>query len=281
MRQARLLLGWLDDTQAAHFLSGQRMGVPLTDEQRGRLNAARAAVAARPVRRDPNDTIRDAPAVLENHIAALQGLPSAQPYFAEGWRVVLADLRQLRTVQPSIYPDRAEATVPAIDSNDIAALAAISLPLLAQQPAQANFDPINKIWVMSSPNLNLQVVGAWSQPVQVAPGNVATAYGFVVAALPSFMQVAKHRDRLVLRDGYHRAHGFLRRGVPIVPAFYREFGDDEQLGFPAGLFAPNIYLGERPPFLPDYTADVVSGEAELPSSERIIALPSVQINQNR
>jgi hypothetical protein len=107
------------------------------------------------------------------------------------------------------------------------------------------------------------------------------AYGFVVAATPSFMQVAKHRGRLVLRDGYHRAHGFLQRGVPIVPAFYREFGDDEQLGIPAGLFAPNIYLGERPPLLPDYTADVVSGEADLPSPERIIALPSVQINQNR
>src|SRR5438445_11615870 len=137
MRQARLLLGWFDDTQAAHFLSGQRMGVPLTDEQRGRLNAARAAVAARPVRREPNDAIRDAPAVLQNHIAALQGLPAAQPYFSEGWRVVLADLRQVRTVQPSVYPDRALATVPAIDSNDIAALAAVSLPLLSQQPAHA------------------------------------------------------------------------------------------------------------------------------------------------
>jgi len=103
----------------------------------------------------------------------------------------------------------------------------------------------------------------------------------VVAALPSFVQVAKYRGRLVLRDGYHRAHGFLHREVPIVPAFYREFGDDDQLGFPVGLFAPNIYLGERPPLLPDYTADVVSAEAELPSPEKIIVLPSVQINQNR
>ena len=281
MRQARLLIGWFDDTQATFFLSGQRTGVPLTDKQRGRLNAARAAVAARPVRQDPIDAIRDTPAVLQNHIAALQGLPAAQPYFAEGWRVVLADLRQLRTVQLSVYPDRAQATVPAMDSNDIAALAAVSLPLAAQQPAQANFDQANKIWVMSSPNLNLQVIGAWSQAVEVAPGNVASAYGFVVAAMPSFVQVAKYRGRLVLRDGYHRAYGFLQHGIPIVPAFYREFGDDEPLGFPVGLFAPNIYLGERPPLLPDYTADIVSEGVELPSPERIIVLPSVQINQNR
>src|SRR6266853_218079 len=281
MRQARLLIGWLDDAQATLFLSGQRMGVPLTDQQRGRLNAARSAVAARPIRQDPNDAIRDAPAVLQKHIEALQRLPAAQPYFAEGWRVVLADLRQLRTVQFLVYPDRALATVPAIDSSDIAALAAVSIPLVTQQPAQVSYDQLNKTWVMSSPNLNLQVVGAWNQPVEFAPGNVATAYGFVVAALPSFMQVAKYRGLLILRDGYHRAHGFLHRGIPIVPTFYREFGDNDQLGFQAGLFAPNVYLGERPPLLPDYTANVVSGEAELPTPERIIVLPSVQINQNR
>ena|SRR5712692_24341 len=56
------------------------------------------------------------------------------------------------------------------------------------------------------------------------------------ACLPSFLQVARFQDRYFLRDGYHRAFGFLSRGIWRVPAFVREFGRTEEMGRPLGRF---------------------------------------------
>lgn len=49
----------------------------------------------------------------------------------------------------------------------------------------------------------------------------APVFGYVLGALPSFMQIAVIDGRCILRDGYHRAVGLLSRGISVVPAFVR------------------------------------------------------------
>lgn len=77
------------------------------------------------------------------------------------------------------------------------------------------------------------------------------------------LSVARIQGRYFLRDGYHRAYGFLSNGIYVVPAFVREFGATEQLGIPAGMLPTGAWLGDRPPFLPDYIDDAVSAEVRL------------------
>ena len=83
-----------------------------------------------------------------------------------------------------------------------------------------SFDPQRNAWSIASANPNLRVVGNFAGPlpaVNAPPG--AFSLGFFVSRLPSFMQVARFQGRYFLRDGYHRALGFLLSGINQVPAF--------------------------------------------------------------
>src|SRR5216684_2023100 len=83
--------------------------------------------------------------------------------------------------------------------------------------------------------------------------------GFSVAIVTSFVRIARYRERYILVDGYHRAHGFLRRGIKVVPAFVSEVHSFESLGLPpVGMLPQDAYLGDRPPLLADYLTDEVS-----------------------
>jgi hypothetical protein len=279
MRKARVLLGWLDDSQAAHFLSGFQGGTVLNEEQKKQVEQARRSVAGRAVHVDSNP-IQDAPASLANHIAAVEKSAPAKVFLGQGWKVVMADLRQVRAIQPLVYVDYAESSVAAVNP-DLASIAAASLPLPTAINLPASFDQQRQTWIISSPNLNLQITGVYGGQVQLGPDNTPTVFGFTIAAPPSFMQVAKFRGKFVLRDGTHRAHGFVSRKIYIVPCFYKEFGQHEELGVgPMGLISADTYLGDRPPFLSDYSSNTVSVETTLPSSSRTIVIPGLQLSQN-
>ncbi len=102
-------------------------------------------------------------------------------------------------------------------------------------------------------------------------------FGFAVALMPSFVQVARVQNRLVLRDGYHRAVGFLSRSISRVPVLLRDYAEFEDLGLPPGLFPPAVYLGERPPRLVDFLDDEVSAEASLPAFQRMVVIHGLEL----
>jgi len=83
---------------------------------------------------------------------------------------------------------------------------AVSLPVPTSDQLPAQFDESRNVWLFTAPNPNLRIVGDFGGQVQ--PGLVGL--GLVVAISPSFMQGARFPGRLFLRDGYHRAIGFLR-----------------------------------------------------------------------
>jgi hypothetical protein len=99
--------------------------------------------------------------------------------------------------------------------------------------------------------------------------------------LPSFLLVVRSQGRYLLRDGYHRAYGLLRRGIAVVPAFVREFAPHENPGLDnPNLLSSAVYFGERPPLLPDYADDTVAAATQLPASENLIVITSVETNMN-
>jgi hypothetical protein len=109
------------------------------------------------------------------------------------------------------------------------------------------FDNAQKAWVIPAANPNLRIAGTWSGPV-----DGMLVFGFQIGMLPSFVSVARYRDRYVLKDGYHRAFGFLRPGIKCVPAFVRDVQSFEALGLlTTGMLPQDAYLGEHPPLLSD------------------------------
>jgi hypothetical protein len=273
-RRARALIGWLEPADAVVILAGRRHDAP-SDPQRDEIaRRARDEVAARPTGLDQANIIEEIPAELEEHVATLLAAPAAQPFIAEGWRVKLVDLRRVFALQPTVFTEQAGERVAAVDPEDLRSIATVSLPLPTQVELPAQFDQARQAWIISSANPNLRILG---QSMGRSPESVAVL-GFGVGLTPSFLQVARAAGRYVLRDGYHRAYGFLTRGINRVPTFVRDFGPHADLGLPAGLLPRSVFLGDRPPTVADFLADTVSVDVLLPASQKMIVVHALELN---
>jgi hypothetical protein len=271
-RPARALLGWMQREQAQRIQAGQRADANLPEHEE-RARRARISVGARPAGIDQTNLISEAPAELQEHIAALQKAPAASQYFQQGWRVCVADLRKVCALQPQIFTDDAVERTAGVQPGDLNGIAAISLPLPRSATLPVIFDQARQSWILSSANPNLRVVGNWNAEVQ--PGILGVGFG--VSVMPSFVQVAHFSNRYLLRDGYHRAYGFLRAGISFVPILTREFEPFEDLGLPPGLLPTAAYLGDRPPLLTDFLNDDVSADVVLPATQKMIVVAGLEL----
>ena len=197
--------------------------------------SAREVVASRPAGIDQTDILSELPPELEEHVAQLRQNPAAAVMFQQGWDVVLVDLARVCAFQPTVVADAAIERVQDVKADDLAAIAAITLPTSAAKPPRVQFDPSKQAFMVASPDLNLQIVGPASGPAPDGSGGVVL--GFTVLAPPSLLNVVRFQDRVFLRDGYHRAYGFLSRGITHVPAFTRTMEAIEDL-IPPRTFLP-------------------------------------------
>lgn len=271
-RPARALLGWMQPEEAQRIQAGQRTDINVP-EYAQRAERARMAVAARPVGLDQANLITEAPDELREYVAALQQAPAAAQYLLQGWRVCIADLQRVCALQPQIFTDHAVERASGLEPGNLRRIAEVSLPLPKKAILPLQFDRARQVWMLSSANPNLRIVGNWHGEVQ--PGMMG--FGFTVSVLPSFLQVAHFSNRYVLRDGNHRAYGFLRAGITSVPALTRDFGPFEDLGLPPGLLPPAAYLGDRPPLLTDFLNDEVSADVFLPAAEKMIVVAGLEL----
>ena len=272
VRPGRGLIGWMRPDQAHGFL--QRT---MTDPAQAADAAQRAhqAVAARPAGVEQDALITSVSAELAEHVQALEASPAAKPMHDEGWKVALVDLTQVCAFQPAVVTDQALARVQAAGEDDIASIAAITLPLTQGDQLPVQYDPIHQAWTVTSANLNLRIA-ANVGPLPVSPGG--TALGFAVVAGPSFMQVGRYNGRHYLRDGYHRAFGLLSRGITIVPAFVRDITTFEELvADPRTMLPQDIYQGQRPPVLTDYLDETVSAAGQLPVVHKMIIIQALEL----
>lgn len=269
-RPARVLLGWLTAQEAAQFQSGRGSRL-VTAAETESAERARATVARRNGGIDQTNAVTDAPAELNDHIERLQ--EPAAAFFREGWRVAVVDLTKICPLQPSVFVDHAEQRTADVVADDIQSIATSTLPLPSVATLPIQFDETRQTWLVSSPNPNLRIVGNWSGPLQ---GGLI-GLGFAVSITPSFLQVARFQGRFVLRDGYHRAYGFLQRGITRVPAFVREFAPFQDLGLPAGLLSQAAYLGDQPPTLPDYLDDALSVTVSIPAVQKMIVVTGMEL----
>ena len=270
MCPARALIGWMNEEQALLTLAGRRADQQVCPEHIQRAEQARKTVASRPAGVDQAHLVGPVPDDLVGHIETLRQHPASAPYFNEGWRVAIVDLSKVCAAQPCVFTEHADARVVGVDANSIVSLATVSLPIPTPSVVSAQYNLFNNTWVFSSPNPNLRIVGP------IPPG--VNGVGFVVAITPSLMQVISCRGRYLLRDGYHRAYGFLQRGITKVPALVREVDTFEGLGLPIGLLPQDAFLGDRPPMLTDYSSDDVSSDIVMPATQKVVIIHALELN---
>jgi hypothetical protein len=232
-------------------------------------------VASRPPGIDQADVVAETPAELDGHVADLKQAATAAPYFAEGWSIRLVHLDRVVAFQPTVFTDSAQDRVEGVEANDLAAIAAVTLPIAPPSDLAPGMNEPQKTWTLVSANPNLKVIGHFAGPIQGTPvGSVGL--GWIVTITSSFLQVARFQGRFLLRDGYHRAFGLLKGGITRVPAFVRDFTTFAELGVPVGMLEQEAYLGERPPRLVDYLDDEVAETVELPAVQKMVAIQGLE-----
>ncbi len=275
-RPSRALIGWMTPAQAEMVLGGNTLGKQVSAEHRELARSAREAVASRPAGVDQAGITSELPPELDEHVAQLRQSPLGGAMFQQRWDVVLVDLARVCAFQPTVVADAAVERVQDVKSDDLAAIAAITLPTGAAEPPCVQFDASRQAYMVASPNLNLKIVGTANGPA--SDGSGAVVLGFTVLAPPSFLNVVRFQDRVLLRDGYHRAYGFLSRGITHVPAFTRTMEVIEDV-IPSGVFLPqHSYLGDRPPLLPDYLDDQVASTVRLPAVQKMVVIQGIELS---
>jgi len=234
---------------------------------------ARAAVQSRPLGVDQSTLFEEVPAELSSYLEKFRTSEAAKPYFDEGWVVRLADLRKVCALQPVVFWDHAEERANSANPGDISSIAEVTLPIPDKTEIPIQFDPARNTWMITSRNPNLKIVGHFMGPIQGV-----TVCGFLVTITPSFVQVVSHRDRFLLRDGYHRSLGLLARGIYKVPVLYKEFSQYDDLGLGHGMLQGQAYLGDRPPLLSDYILESVSTKVFLPAAQKMIVVQGMEMN---
>jgi len=103
------------------------------------------------------------------------------------------------------------------------------------------------------------------------------AFGFAVALLPSFVNVAGIGGRYFLLDGYHRAYGLLAAGVTRVPALVKNYGQLQECRISPGMLSPDVFLGDHAPLLPDYLDDTVCADTMAPVVTKMIVIQALEV----
>lgn len=271
-RAARALIGWMQPDEARLWLAGRRADSAhhaAFDEMAMRL---RANVAARATFVPPSNVESALPEALAAHVAALQADPAVAKFLANGGRVAMVDLRTICAVQHHVLSASALERVASVAHGDPLCLAALTIPLPVNAALPAQYDPLRKTWILNSPNPNLQITSLFGGPVP--DGRIV--FGFSVDAPISRLSVAAYRGRYILRDGYHRAHGLLSRGIHAVPALVTDVATIGELGIPTELLGEAVYLGARPPLLPDYADDAVSADIRVPFTQKMIVIQGIE-----
>jgi hypothetical protein len=260
--------------EALLMLTGRRQDVAPTEEQRKLAERLREAVGRRPVGVEQTSVEQPVSAELTPYLGDLEKDTAAAGLMVTGSRVALVDLARVRAAQPLVHVDHAVERVADVDPKDVLSIARVTLPASQTIQLPATFDQIQKAWVQTSANPNLRITGVG----QASAPNGAPMFGFTLGLVTSFLRVAQYQGRYILVDGYHRAHGLLRRGMSVVPAFVTEVQSFEALGLPAvGMLPQEAFLGDRPPFLSDYLSDEVAADITVPAMQKTIAIVGLEL----
>lgn len=276
MQPGRTLTAWLDDEEAVACLLGRN--VRKNDDLshiHERIAAARAARDARPPF-TPLDAV-----VPGNHakLAQLEARDDLRSGFAGiDWTVEMVDMTRVQSVQKAIRTGAIHDRIAPV-LEDPEKLFEFCLPSGRTDPPRGAFtDTDQRGFTVSSLNPNLRLAGSKVDTIEIVTpaGPIKVqAIMFFVNFGNSYINVARHRGRYFLRDGYHRVIGLLEAGITQVPAVVVNLGgtfDDLMPG--RQTFSRTACYSDRPPMVADYLDDSVADDYQQAITRKVIRIRS-------
>jgi hypothetical protein len=270
-RPARVLIGWMTADEAVAALAGRRTEELERPEHVQRAEEARRAAALRRPVIGLDGVVIEPPAALQAYQATLaEQHPRLATLFEQGLRLALVDLRRVCALQSGVFTD---VEVPDFDPDDLAALAGWTLRPARGGKLDIQFDTRRSAWTLLAPDPNIRVVRHFRTDFEEG----AVGLGFEIRQFGSSLQAVRFRDRYVLVDGYHRAVALLSRGINLAPALVGAIETPDELGQLAVGLGVDVFLGTRPPLLPDFLDDEVAAAADLPVSTRMLVIEAMNL----
>jgi hypothetical protein len=286
----KLLIGWTNDQFAIEARSSM-----ITDTIKNHMqeiNACRATIASRSafVPTNPITEIEENALIKEikTRPEIYQITSGLEPHFT------LVNLKEILTFQPLVRIDNLESRVgyASLSQEQLYELCFPSAQLVS--PIEINVLPDDRGFVVHTLNPNFRVVPWHSidSPLisrQQLP-NIGVPFHpthppiqvpllpYVLIGSPNYLQVAHYEDRYFLRDGHHRAAGFLKQKIERIPCILIEAQNFPQIGWRPGMIDQEILMGDHPPRLSDFWDNSVSCFFKRPALRRVYRISMEELN---
>lgn len=263
---ARALLGYLTKEEAIQLLSAG-------EEPSGRLaemEASWARLAGNVASRDeyrPADPVVDTPANIKTELRVFSERPDVQAAMRpHDWSIGVVELStSVLSYQRIVMTRGADSRVQGALPGNLESLIPICLPPPVPEQFKGSFDATQNAFTAWSMNPNLRITGfgIGSATMPDIPDS-QQVFGFTMSFGTKFVQVAEYKGRWMIRDGYHRIFGLLKRGITQIPCVLVRAKSFEETGAGRpGFFGYETILGERPPRVtdfisPDYSAEIAA-----------------------
>jgi len=193
------------------------------------------------------------------------------------WDLGIVDLRRVLSFQFSVTLDRIDERLGNVQADQWEDLFSICLPNVPPlEELRFLSQAEDRAFTISTTNPNLRILAPVSAVVSLAPDpttpprNVPQV-GFAIHFGTPFVQIVEFQQRWLVRDGYHRCYGLLRRGIYRIPCVFVRARDFSQTGANSPQFiAQDALLGPHPPLLSDFLDDAFSINTRQPSIVKIV-----------
>lgn len=276
-RPTRFYAAWFSEQEGGAQLLG-RAPTPLDDPSvtNTPLALARAALHLRPEFTPSNPVIEGDRNILD----AVAARPELQADFPDvPWRVEMVDLMRIQAVQKFVYADE---LLPETSAPSLEELVSICMPTGQPSPPMAMaMAPDGDGFTVTSPSPNMRVIAAQTYPSLAAaaphlPPRQVQAVTFLLGTPSSYVQVAQFQGRYFLRDGNHRAAGFLRAGITQVPAVVIESPTFQHVAPLPGMFDCETVISGQPPLVADLWDSTVAADGWQPRMQKGVCLSAKQ-----
>jgi hypothetical protein len=275
-RTARALLGYYKREEALAALKGGELLMPgdAVEPLEAKWKRIRQAVDARPPIQVVDPIVKTPPDVVALLESAQRREDLRAGFGPLSWSVALVDLsKPILSFQKVIAVEDATDRVKNANPDDLSGLLDICLPLAQTVELEGGFDQAQNAFTTSSLNPNLRI-GAFAVVDTPTPvGGGTKMFGFTLSLGSSWIQVVRYKDRWMVRDGYHRLYGLLKRGIQVVPCVVVEAKTFDETGADRpGFFSYEVLYGTRPPLLQDFLTDEFSAEVRTQAVRKIVRI---------
>ena len=178
-------------------------------------------------------------------------------------------------VTPLVLVDHeyVEMLRPELISLDAADVVKFALPEGTPLAVKAMMDPTRRSITLVSNQKTLSV-----SPLQVTQTEEGVEVRFTVGANVSQITVSLFQDRLILRNGIHRAYLLAKLGLETIPCLLvHELALPNMLSVAYPAFVPESLIQRRPPLLADFLDPVLSIDVPLQRTHKVARISAEEL----